>query len=142
MSRQVWLRNREIARRFDRVDPIPVEEAVLDRRADSMMDMVRRQVAAVARAARDEELPDEDLDDELGDDELVLSEYQLAEVARELHAVELEEATAAQTEPSGSPAGPASDTGSKGTDPHNSHPAGGASRPAEPPSSRGPDSVT
>lgn len=77
--RQDWLRTRYVEP--EEVDPMPLEEAVLEDRADDMRELVRRHVAQVVAQAREDSLEDEEL---LDDDELLevetlgeMSEHQL-----------------------------------------------------------------
>lgn len=62
MSRQAWLRDPDRPRIFGRVDTRPHSAAVLDRRADSMREMVREHVDAQRRQLADEQLPDDEFD--------------------------------------------------------------------------------
>lgn len=114
-QRQTALRT-ERERHTDAVDPRPVEEAVLEPRADSMRDMVQRHLAEQRRAAFEADMPDEDFldDDEVELAELVehapLSDYQLHELA-----IEMERRTAPLGD-SSEAAGGGSETGAEGAD--------------------------
>lgn len=72
--RQAWLRDPDRERDTALVDPRPVEAAVMEAGADTMMDMVRAHVAAATATVRDERLPDEDwlsYDEELLEEGLI-----------------------------------------------------------------------
>lgn len=90
MSRQAWLRSR-VTRGGDPVDPVPVEAAVLDARADTMREMVRDHVSqllherAAANAPADEFIPDGEFDPL--DEGNLLSDYQLRDIADELESL-------------------------------------------------------
>lgn len=60
-SRQQWLRDRGPEGRFEKVDPLPVEAAVVGARTETLMDMVQRQVRASLMGQRplDEDEPDD-----------------------------------------------------------------------------------
>lgn len=71
MSRQAWLRDRSRPRSFSKVDPRPLEAAVLSPEADSMRDLVNRHMAGFSRRHEDDQLPE---DEWLSEDDWDLAE--------------------------------------------------------------------
>lgn len=105
MNRQEWLRRRETAP--DPVDRQPMEAAVLEPRADTMRDMVTREVNAMVREQNEAELPDDEfLDDEELHREGVESPHQLEALAQQLLDEEEPPPPPPPAEPSASPAEP------------------------------------
>jgi len=92
-SRAEWLRDPSRPRRKSSVDPRPVEASVLDRRADTMREMVQQQVRGMVAAS--DTSPDEEWDDdedfEEWDDVPAYTHYQLAHVLAEEHLAKLAE---------------------------------------------------
>lgn len=81
-SRAQLLHDPERERSFSIVDPRPVEAAVLDSTADTMMDMLKRQIRGVREELQAEREPDDPFldDDELEQGEGIISPYELADV--------------------------------------------------------------
>lgn len=87
LTRQEWLRSRPV--NYGRVDPEPIEEAVLDRQADDLRTIVNQSVAALL--AKSEQAVEEDpfTDDELADLEVGELPDSLEQVDHEIEQLQM-----------------------------------------------------